>query len=240
MTSAQVKSKFEELFGQVKRDVILTLAAFGLVIAGWGAAFLAVGTDVDQGQVYRIIYVHVPVAWNAFLWVIVSAVFAIWGLLQRSKLPVKDLSSQAAIEVGTMFAALSLLTGMIWGRPTWGVWWDWDPRLVSTLVMFLVCCGYHMLRGFTPDLNSKRLMASGVSLLAAVNVPIVYYSVNIWRSIHQPQTISSRGSTASSDIVFMMLLNSVCMIVLGYALYRLRRGGLSVEHALDQARQTEE
>lgn len=220
----------------LRRDLILAVVLALIVLGGWFKGLFWVGADTDQGQVYRIIYVHVPVAWNAFLWVIVSSIFAAWGLLVRAQLAARDLSSQAAIEVGTVFAALSLVTGMIWGRPTWGVWWDWDPRLVSTLVMFLVCCGYHLLRSFTPDVHSRRVVAAGVAILAAVNVPVVYYSVNIWRSIHQPQTFTRGQTSASGDIVQTLLANVMAMTLLGYGLYRLRRGGLSVSLALEEGR----
>lgn len=219
------------------RDGMAGLVAALVVAVAWTIGLFFVGADTDQGQVYRIIYVHVPVAWNSFLWVIVSAVFAAWGLARRDRLPALDLSSQSALEIGTLFASLSLVTGMIWGRPTWGVWWDWDPRLVSTLVMFLVCVAYHLLRSFTPDVRARRVVAAVVAILAAVNVPIVYYSVNIWRSIHQPQTFSRGQSSASSDIAMTLLVNVLAMSLVGWALYRIRRGGLSLAAALEEGRQ---
>lgn len=234
---SQRAPQLETLLRAARRDRWILLVAAVALAMGWAAGLFWVGADTDQGEVYRIIYVHVPVAWNSFLWVMVGAAFASWGLARRERLPSMDLSSQAALEVGTVFAALSLVTGMIWGRPTWGVWWDWDPRLVSTLVMFLVCMGYHLLRSFTPDARARRVVAAGVALLAALNVPIVYYSVNIWRSIHQPQTFSRSQTAASSDVVATLFFNVFAMIVLGYALYRVRRGGLSLSSALEQARQ---
>lgn len=233
-------ASYKDLLQSLNRDrwfLILSLVLLGI---GWFAALAVVAADVDQGQVYRIIYVHVPVAWSAFFWVIVSAIFACVGLAVRRKLPAMDISSHASLELGCLFAALSLLTGMIWGRPTWGVWWDWDPRLVSTLVMFLVCCGYLLLRSFTPDPAVRRLVSAGVSIMAAINVPIVYYSVNIWRSIHQPQTFTRGSSTASADIQYTLLYNVLAMMAVGYAFYRIRRGGLSVQNALEKARQERE
>jgi heme exporter protein C len=105
--------------------------------------------------------------------------------------------------------------------------------------MFLVCVGYHLLRSFTPDIRARRVVAAGVAVLAAINVPVVYYSVNIWRSIHQPQTFTRGESTASSDIAWTLLANVVTMMFFGYALYRLRRGGLSAAAALEQGRQSQ-
>jgi heme exporter protein C len=231
------RTTYQDLLRSLNRDRLLLVVSLVLVGMGWFAALAVVGADVDQGQVYRIIYVHVPVAWNAFFWVILSAVFACIGLVVRRKLPAMDISSHASLELGCLFAGLALVTGMIWGRPTWGVWWDWDPRLVSTLVMFLVCCGYLLLRSFTPEPAVRRLVSAGVSILAAINVPIVYYSVNIWRSIHQPQTFTRGNSTASTDIQIALLYNVFAMMIAGYAFYRIRRGGLSVQNALEKARE---
>ena len=109
------------------------------VFACWAIALWGVGPDVDQGEVYRILYLHVPVAWCAFVWIFWGAWCAARVLFTKDPLvrEVWDRRSYSAIELGTLFSFLVLVTGSIWGRPTWGVWWDWDPRLTSSLVMFL-------------------------------------------------------------------------------------------------------
>jgi heme exporter protein C len=128
------------------------------------------------------------------------------------------------------------LTGSSWGRPTWGVWWDWDPRLTATLVLLLVCLGYHLLRSFTPDLRARRVTSGIIAILAAINVPLVYYSVNIWRSLHQPQTFVRKTSNASADIGYVLLASSVALICLSVAIYKIRRQGIAASEMLALAR----
>jgi heme exporter protein C len=203
---------------------------------GWYLALFKVGADTDQGNVYRIIFVHVPVAWCAFFWVFLSAIFAILTLIIPKKSEIFDRSSHAAIDLGTMFSFLTLITGSIWGRPTWGVWWDWDPRLTSSLVMFLVCCGYLVLRHFTPDLKARRNVSAIISILGSINVPIVYFSVNLWRSVHQPQTFVEKTQNASKDISLVLLFNYIAMFILSIAIYKIRRQSISAKETLESAR----
>jgi heme exporter protein C len=215
----------------------LLLPAVIVQLIGWYLGLFWIGADKDQGDVFRIMFVHVPVAWCAFLWILCAAVFAILGFMKKSLFEKMDHSAHAAIDLGTVFAALALATGSIWGRPTWGVWWDWDPRLTTTLVMFLICCAYHVLRSFTPDVQARRNAGQIVAILAAVNVPVVYFSVNIWRSLHQPQTFVRKGSSASSDIATILLVNTVAMVILSVVLFKLRRTVVATEEALDAARE---
>ena len=206
-----------------------TTAFVGLVLfaATSLVALFGVGADRDQGNVYRILFVHVPCAWNAFLWVIVGGVCALKTLLTKGQPAVKwDLSSQAAMELGTLFAVLTLVTGSIWGRPTWGVWWDWDPRLTSTFVMLLLCCGYLLLREFTPEVSSRRKFSAFAAVMATVNVPLVYFSVNLWRSLHQPQTFIRRQVTASSSITTLLWSAVGALLFLAWGLYSIRRQAL--------------
>jgi len=137
------------------------------------------------------------------------------------------------MELGTIFAALALITGSIWGRPTWGRWWDWDPRLTSTLVMFLVTVGYHILRSFTPDAKARRTVSAVVALLSALNVPIVYFSVNLWRSLHQPQSFVAGKSNVSDDIRIALWINVFAMIAFSIFLYRARRQGIAAKETLE-------
>jgi len=226
-----------ELASTYKRWSKFLLPAVALQLVGWWLGLFWVAADKDQGEVYRIIFVHVPVAWCAFMWIIVAAGFAVYGFVRKESFEAMDRSAHSAIDLGTLFSALALATGSIWGRPTWGVWWDWDPRLTSTLVMFLVCCAYHVLRSFTPDIQARRNAGQMTAILAAVNVPIVYFSVNIWRSLHQPQTFVRRGGSASSDIGLVLFANVIVMILLTLVLYKLRRTAIAAEETLEAARE---
>ncbi|MBM3381071.1 MAG: transcriptional regulator [Betaproteobacteria bacterium] len=211
--------------------------AIFIQLVGWYLGLFWIGADKDQGEVFRIMFVHVPVAWCAFVWILAAAVFAIIGFVRKSVFEQMDQNTHAAIDLGTVFGALALATGSIWGRPTWGVWWDWDPRLTTTLVMFLICCAYHVLRSFTPDVQARRNAGQIVAILAAVNVPIVYFSVNIWRSVHQPQTFVRKGGSASPDIGLVLLVNTLAMLLLSFVIFKIRRVAVATEETLEAARE---
>jgi heme exporter protein C len=217
----------------------LLLLFSGLLGTAWMYALFGIGADRDQGNVYRIIFCHVPAAWCAFLWVMAGGFFGLRGMLAKKNAERFDRSSHAAMEMGTLFGVLALVTGSIWGRPTWGVWWDWDPRLTSTLVMVLVSSGYLILREFTPDIQSRRTVAGMTSILSAINVPIVYFSVKMWRSLHQPQTFvpGKQGSNASSDISSLMWLCVLLLVLVSFAIYKIRRQGIAAAEQLAIARE---
>lgn len=142
--------------------------------------------DRDMGHLQKIMYVHVPAAWSAFLaffWVFAQSIRYLVTRNERA-----DLQAASAAEVGAVFTGLTLALGSIWGRPTWGIWWTWDARLTSTAVLFLMFVGYLALRGLTDDPDRRARWSAVVGILGALNVPIVYMSVKWWRTLHQPQS----------------------------------------------------
>lgn len=158
--------------------------------------------DRDMGHLQKIMYVHVPSAWLAFVafgLVLIGSVLYIWKRNLKF-----DSFASAAAEIGTLFTALTIAQGSIWGRPTWGVWWTWDPRLTTTAILLLIFIGYIALRSFTDDEDRRARWSAAVGILGAVNVPIVYYSVKWWRTIHQVQ---SSTETVSSVYLVGLLLN---------------------------------
>jgi heme exporter protein C len=142
--------------------------------------------DQMMGNLQKIMYVHVPaaevtfVAFGIVLW---TSVLFLWKEDERH-----DLMAASAAEVGSIFCGLTLVLGMIWGRPTWGVWWSWDARLTSTLVLFLIFVGYLALRSFVEDPQRRGQWSAAVGILGAINVPIVWMSVKWWRTLHQLQS----------------------------------------------------
>ncbi len=216
----------------------ILIVAIMAVAASWFYGLFIVGADQDQGQVYRIMFVHVPVAWCAFFWVFMGALFSLVALVRSSESQNLDLSAHASMQLGALFAFLVLVTGSIWGRPTWGVWWDWDPRLTSSLIMFILACTYLILRTTTSNIRQRTKMSGFVAVLCALNVPIVYYSVNLWRSLHQPQSFIEKNANVSLDIAYALSANTICLFVLSIAIYKIKRQALASKETLLKARES--
>lgn len=199
------------------------IAILGVVgaLAFIGAQALGVLTsppDRDMGDLQKIMYVHVPAAWNAFIAFFVVACASIWVLFTNSERA--DSLAAAAAEVGAVLTALTLMLGSIWGRPTWGVWWTWDARLTSTAVLLIIFVGYLALREFAEEPERRMRWSAAVGVIGALNVPIVYMSVRWWRTLHQiqssPATVDPHYviGLRSNAIAFLLLL--VCFIATRY------------------------
>lgn len=160
-----------------------TGALLGLGLAG---ALLA-PPDRLQGELYRLMYVHVPTAWLAYLAFALTLAGSLGWLWRRSARA--DALAAAAAEVGVFFTGLTLVLGAIWGKPVWGVWWTWDPRLVTTALLFFVYLGYLALRRTTTDPTTRARRAAILGVVAFAQVPVVHLSVRWWRSLHQPPTV---------------------------------------------------
>ncbi|HEX5577015.1 MAG TPA: cytochrome c biogenesis protein CcsA, partial [Gemmatimonadaceae bacterium] len=156
-------------------STLLALVAFAAVIAAQSFSILTSPAEGDMGHLQKIMYVHVPAAWMAFISFFIVLVFSLRYLWKRREND--DLLAASAAEVGAAFTGLTLMLGMIWGRPAWGVWWVWDARLTSTLVLFLIFVGYLALRSFVDDAGQRARWSAAVGAIGAINVPIVYMSV---------------------------------------------------------------
>jgi heme exporter protein C len=186
--AAKERRADDHLMAPVARWIIgiaalLSLAA--LVIVG---LFVA-PADAVQGDAQRLMYLHVPAAWVAYLAFGVTAIASILYLLRRTRSLVWDRVAGASAELGVIFTGLTLLLGSLWGRPVWGVWWAWDARLVTTAVLFFLYLGYLALRRVpaAADVRAKRCAIA--ALVAFVDVPIVHFSVTWWRTLHQEATV---------------------------------------------------
>ena len=200
LSTAVAKERSIEWLG-----AIALLALIGAQLAG----VLNSPPDRDMGHLQKIMYVHVPSAWNAFIAFFVVAIASLLYLWKGKEQ--YDLVAASAAEVGTLFTGLTLVLGSIWGRPTWGVWWTWDPRLTSTAVLFLVFVGYLALRSFVEDADRRAQWSAAVGLLGALNVPIVYMSVKWWRTLHQMQ---SNPSTVDPEYVTGLRTNGIAVLLL--------------------------
>ena len=188
---------------------ILGLIAPVALIAAQAFGILSSPPDRDMGHLQKIMYVHVPAAWNAFIAffiVFVASVRYLWTKEERH-----DLLAASAAEAGAVLTALTLMLGSIWGRPTWGVWWTWDARLTSTAVLLMIFVSYLALRAFTDDPERRARWSAAVGIFGALNVPIVYMSVRWWRTIHQVQ---SSPSTVDPAYAWGLRLNAIAVLLL--------------------------
>lgn len=188
------------LFGLLGLLLLLVGSYIGLFIAP---------PERYMGEVQRIMYVHLPSAWTCMLCYLFAFGFAIASIWQHK--PKWDALTVGAIEVGAVLNALLLIQGSIWARPTWGVWWDWDVRLTTSLIMLLLFAGVLALRSFVEDPTRRATWTAIATIVAFVDVPLVYFCVRWWRSLHQVQ---STPETVSLGMVVPLRLNSIAFLLL--------------------------
>ena len=190
------------------------LAAAAAILASWMGLVWA-PTDAVQGDVYRVIYVHVPTAWLAYLAFVVVFLASIGWLWTRR--PWFDALAVASAEIGVLFTGLFIVAGSIWAKPTWGVWWTWDPRLITTAVMFCMYVGYLLFRGLTNDFERRATRAAVLGVIAVVDIPIVHLSVLWMNSQHQlPTVLRAAGAPSLDPSMGMTLGISVVAFTLVY------------------------
>ncbi len=198
---------------------LMPVFATGAVIAfaaGFYYALFNSPPDYQQGETVRIMYVHVPAAWVGMGLYMAMAAAAAVGLVARHTLA--DIFCVAAAPVGAVFVALCLATGSLWGKPTWGTWWAWDGRMTSVLVLFLLYCGYIILRHSFDD-DERGAKASAILLLVGiVNIPIIKFSVEWWNTLHQPASLLRMGGSAIAPDMLrpLLIMGAGFMFYAGY------------------------
>ena len=179
-------------------------AAIGLTVYGLYIGLGVAPTDFQQGEAYRIIFIHVPSAWCAMILYVAMAFWAAIGLIFNARLA--SMLAQAIAPTGAIMAFLALWTGALWGRPTWGTYWVWDARLTSTLILLFLYIGYMSLRAAIDD-ERRADRASGVlAIVGVVNVPIIYFSVQWWNTLHQGASVSLTRAPSMAAIMLQGML----------------------------------
>ncbi|HKR64864.1 MAG TPA: cytochrome c biogenesis protein CcsA [Thermoanaerobaculia bacterium] len=189
------------------------------LLAGSYLGLFVAPAEEYMGQVQRIMYVHVPTAWNWMLAVLFTFFSAIAFLFRND---VKwDARVEAGLEVSTLLAFLLCTQGSIWAKPTWGVWWDWDPRLTSVAVLLFAFLGIIALRQFVEDPQRRAVWSAVTTIIASVDLPIVYFSVKWWNSLHQQQ---STPKTVASQFHLPLRVNAfgVLFLMIGFLMIRSR------------------
>lgn len=202
--------------------------------ATWVWALKFAPTEEHMGEVYRIIYVHVPAAFTAFFSALILLIVSVIALVKRESSA--GLWGRAVAEVGLIFTILTLATGSIWGRPTWGVWWEWDARLTTTLILALLYCGYLILYSSINAGPSRNRICAVLGIIIAADVPIIYKSVTWWRTLHQPPTLMrpSGDSTIDPEMRIVLVTAVVVMVYVGYYLIWQRSKNLKLTEELEK------
>ncbi len=206
----------------------LWLLTMGLALAGLYIGFFLAPADKVQGNSYRIIFIHVPAAWISMVLYLALAFWAAIGWAFKARMA--SMLARAIAPTGAMFTVLALWSGALWGKPTWGTWWVWDARLTSYLILLFLYLGYIALVEAIDDTKRADQAGALLAVVGAVNVPIIYYSVRWWNTLHQGATISPSGGAKMADTMLMaMLLMTLACWAYAFAVVFMRARAIVVE-----------
>ena len=203
--------------------------AFALLsAAGLYLGFLVAPTDATQGDAYRIIFIHVPAAWMSMVLYLVMAFWAVIGWMFNARLA--SMVARAVAPTGALFTVIALWTGALWGKPTWGAWWVWDARLTSELILLFLYIGYLSLVAAIDDPRRADQAGALLAAVGAINVPIIYFSVRWWNTLHQGATVSMTAAPKmASTMLSAMLLMTLAFWAYAFAVVFTRARAIAVE-----------
>lgn len=182
-----------------------TAIAIILTLVGLYMGFFVAPTDFQQGESYRIIFIHVPAAWMSMLIYVLMACYAAIGLIWNTRL--SSMMATALAPTGAMFTFIALWTGAFWGKPTWGAYWVWDARLTSELILLFLYFGFMSLQAAIDDPQRASRASALLALVGLVNVPIIYFSVKWWNTLHQGSSLNlDKGSSMEATMLWAMLI----------------------------------
>ncbi len=202
---------------------LFAAAAALLTVIGLWLAFFVAPTDAQQGEVYRIIFIHVPAAWMSMFVYLVMAFWAAVGLVMNTRL--SFIMSQALAPTGAMFCIVALWTGALWGRPTWGAYWVWDARMTSQLLLLFLYFGFIALTRAIEDPRRADRAGAIIALVGAVNIPVIYFSVKWWNTLHQGASVSLTRAPSMAATMFagmLVMAFAAWAYTLAVALWRAR------------------
>lgn len=212
--------------------ILEPLSILGLIGCGFWV-FMGTPTETEMGMIQKIMYLHVPsviVTYTAFFVVFAFSIAYLW---KREMM--FDQVAKSSAEIGLIFCGLVLVTGAIWGKPTWGTYWVWDARLTTTLLLFLIFVGYFLLRAFTTDREREARLASVLGIIGFLDIPIIHKSVEWWRTLHQPTTLLKVGASGEAKPsmpteLLMPLLGTMLVMLVFYVYLLLLRLQMEERH----------
>ena len=209
------------------RNALIAAAAAFIALTMW-MVFAWVPTETNQGAIQRALYVHVPIAWVSMVAIVAVAFFSVFYLVTGRER--WDRLGAATAETGVVFGALMLITGVVWARPVWGVWWTGEAKLTTALILFFVYVAYLMFRAYFPPGTQRRRLAAVIALIGAIDAPIIYWAANLWAEAHPPLIVGparDSDSALSADIGLTLLVGVIAFTLLFAVIlverYRIRR-----------------
>ena len=215
-----------QYFYPLAKKMAIVFFVLAAILTVWGLyiGFFVAPTDFQQGDSYRIIFIHVPAAWMSMLIYLIMSFWAAVGLIMNTRL--SSMLAQALAPTGALMTFIALWTGAFWGRPTWGAWWVWDARLTSELILLFLYIGYMALRASIEDPRRADRASAILALVGVVNVPIIYFSVKWWNTLHQGASVSfTKSSSMATSMLTGMLVMALAfwMYSIAVSLVRVRR-----------------
>jgi len=243
-TSQQTTQRSSRKVSNTGTQATRVIGALAILVMIWVviSGLVLTPADVVQGESVRIMYVHVPSAWIAYVAFIVTAIASAFFIFSKRHSLGFDRVAGASAEVGVMFMAITLITGSLWGRLTWGEFWQWDPRLTTTAFLFVTYVGYLAVRRLDGSIEQRAKRSGVIALLAVVEIPLVHFSVVFWRSLHQGATVlNPNGDVKMDDLMLFTLFSGVIgftLVFVWLVLHRQRTmllSDLAIERAIDNA-----
>ena len=210
---------FFPLAGRIARICAVLAGIFAL--AGLYVGLFVAPTDAQQGEVYRIIFIHVPAAWMSMFIYVVMAFWSAVGFAMQTRL--SAMMARALAPTGALFTFIALWTGSLWGKPTWGTWWVWDARLTSELILLFLYFGFMALQAAIDDRRRADRAGALLAIVGVVNIPIIYFSVQWWNTLHQGASVSfSRAPSMAATMFTGMILMALAFWVYSIAVAMVR------------------
>ena len=223
-------SRFYALAGTLLPWLWAAAALFAL--AGLGIGFFVAPTDAQQGESYRIIFIHVPAAWMSMVIYLAMAGWAAIGWIFNARMA--SMLARALAPSGAVFTLIALATGSFWGKPAWGTWWVWDARLTSELILLFLYLGYIALVEAIDDVKRADHAGALLAIVGAINVPVIYFSVRWWNTLHQGATITMNAAPKmASTMLVAMLLLTVAFWAYAFAVVFVRARAIVLEREHD-------
>lgn len=215
-------------FNKLVHSMVPILLVLMLMIMGIGLyqALIVSPIDYQQGEMVRIMYVHVPASWMALAIYSFMAICSISNIVWKTK--ISFLMAVSSAHIGAVFCMISIVTGSLWGKPIWGAWWVWDARLTSMLVLFLLYLSYIIVVNSGDNIWRSEKPASAIAIIGFINIPIIKFSVNIWYSLHQPASVLRLGSPTIHKSMLLPLMLMFVSVILYFLLVLALRSSVLI------------